>query len=142
MKPTFRLPDSSPRLGTGVFPSGNVVPSRDGGIFAGNAVPHREAIFFSQEMPSRIGKAFFLPGNAAPNREAVFFVRKCRPESGGHFFHREGSSRIGTLFFHSRCVPHYCSAPVDGWAAGLKIKVNYRLKCEQEGTFNPACPII
>ena len=85
MKPTFRLPDSSSRLGTGVFPSGNVVPHRDGGIFAGNAVPHREAIFslrkcrpasgrrfFCREMQPRIGRPFFSSGNAVPNRDAVF----------------------------------------------------------------------
>lgn len=133
MKPTFRLPDSSPRLGTGVFPSGNVVPSRDGGIFAGNAVPHREAIFslrkcrlasgnrfFCREMQPRIGRPFFSSGNAVPNREAIFSTGRGRPESGRCFF---------TLAACRITVPLLSAAGRLGWT----LRLTFSKKSEQEG---------
>lgn len=112
MKPTFRLPDTSSRVGTDVFSLRKCRPKSG-------------SHFFSQEMPSRIGKPFFLPGNAVPNRETVFFVWKCRPESGDHFFLREGSSRIGTLFFSlAACritAPLLSAAGRLGWTIRLVI---------------------
>ena len=141
MKPTFRLPDSSSRLGTGVFPSGNVVPSRDGGIFAGNAVPHREAIFplrkcrpasgrrfFCREMQPRIGRPFFSSGNAVPHREAIFSTGRGRPESGRCFF---------TLVACRITVPVLSAAERLGWTLRLTLskKVSRR-------AVRPACPII
>ena len=126
MKPTFRLPDTSSRVGTDVFSLRKCRPKSGRGYFRRKCRPTSGSHFFSQEMPSHIARTFFLPGNAVPNREAVFFVRKCRPESGGHFFRREGSSRIGTLFFlsHFACritAPLLWTAGRLGWTIRLVI---------------------
>ena len=134
MKPTFRLPDTSSRVGTDVFSLRKCRPKSGRGYFRRKCRPTSGSHFFSQEMPSHIARTFFSAG-------------KCRPEPGNRFFRLEMPSRIGRPFFPpggvvpnrdavfslSLCVPHYCSAPFGGWAAGLDNKVSYLIYALSSG---------
>ena len=113
-----------------------------------------DGVFWRQEMQSGVPTALFGVRKCNPESRRHFLASgNAIRGPDGTFWRQEMRSGVPTALFGvserqkkcqwvkvfqrtnilSLCVPHYCSAPFGGWAAGLDNKVSYLIYALSSG---------